>query len=133
MLVVYTSVPKATEQRPSKSASGARHRREPFVVSHSLNKFLNTDLEKTLKDHGIPTVLVIGTFANGAVLTTASASAELGFKVIVPVDGISSRRFMPSNSRPGISPTAHHRVQDFAHDIRDDEILGTFEATGESQ
>ena len=47
-------------------------------------------MEKTLKDKGIQTVIVVGTFAHGAVLATASASAELGFKVIVPVDGMSS-------------------------------------------
>lgn len=62
---------------------------EPLVRSGA-NKFLGTDLEKILKDKGIKTVIVTGTAANGAVLHTAAAAAMNGFKVIVPVDGVSS-------------------------------------------
>jgi nicotinamidase-related amidase len=51
---------------------------------------LAPDLEKILKDKGIQSVIVVGTAAHGAVITTASASADRGFKVIVAVDGISS-------------------------------------------
>jgi nicotinamidase-related amidase len=54
------------------------------------NKFRNTDLEKILKDKGITTVIVTGTAANGAVLTTAIGAALRGFTVIAPVDGLSS-------------------------------------------
>ena len=67
----------------------AHNASEPFVVSF-LNKYIGTDLEKMLKDKGIQTVITVGTFAHGAVLTTAGASAEHGFKAIVPVDGMSS-------------------------------------------
>jgi nicotinamidase-related amidase len=59
------------------------------VVSSGVDKFMNTDLEKILKDKGIATVIVAGTSAHGAVLHTASAAAMRGLKVIVPVDGIS--------------------------------------------
>ena len=59
-------------------------------VTSSANKFLNTDLERMLKDKGIQTVITVGSAANGAVLYTASSAALRGFKVIVPVDGISS-------------------------------------------
>ena len=38
----------------------------------------------------IQTVIVVGTAAHGAVLYTASEAALRGFKVIVPVDGISA-------------------------------------------
>lgn len=62
---------------------------EAFVVSF-LDKYLHTDLEKMLKDKGIQTVIIVGTAAHGAVITTASESAERGFKVVVPVDGISA-------------------------------------------
>jgi nicotinamidase-related amidase len=62
---------------------------EPVVNSHA-NKFQNTDLEKTLKDNGINTVIVTGVNANGAVLYTASEAALLDFKVIVPIDGASA-------------------------------------------
>ena len=43
-----------------------------------------------LKDKGITTVIVVGTLANGGVLHTASEAALRGFKVVVPVDGMSS-------------------------------------------
>jgi nicotinamidase-related amidase len=60
------------------------------IVSSGPDKFLNTELEKILKDKGIQTVIAIGTAAHGAVLYTASAAALRGMKVIVPVDGISA-------------------------------------------
>ena len=60
------------------------------VVSSGVDKFRNTELEKLLKDKGVTTVIVVGTAAHGAVLYTASAAAVLGFKVILPVDGISA-------------------------------------------
>ena len=60
------------------------------VVSSGPDKYLNTDLEKILKEKGVKTVIVVGTAAEGAVLNTASQSALRGFKVIVPVDGMSS-------------------------------------------
>jgi nicotinamidase-related amidase len=62
---------------------------EPHVQSGP-NKFRNTDLEKILKDKGITTVIVTGTAANGAVLSTAIGATLRGFTVILPVDGLSS-------------------------------------------
>jgi nicotinamidase-related amidase len=61
---------------------------EPAVHS-GVDKFVNTELEKILKDKGIATVIVVGTAAQGAVLYTASSAAIRGMKVIVPIDGIS--------------------------------------------
>jgi nicotinamidase-related amidase len=62
---------------------------EPLVRA-SADKFVGTDLEKILRDKGIKTVIVVGTAAHGAVISTASQAAFRGFKVIVPVDGKSS-------------------------------------------
>ncbi len=62
---------------------------EPHVQSGP-NKFRNTELEKILKDKGITTVIVTGTAANGAVLSTAIGATLRGFTVIAPVDGLSS-------------------------------------------
>lgn len=59
------------------------------VVSSGVDKFHHTDLEAVLRKEGVKTVIVVGTGASGAVLYTASAAAMLGFKVIVPVDGMS--------------------------------------------
>ena len=60
------------------------------VVSSGVDKFMNTDLEKILKEKGVTTVIVVGTAAHGAVLYTASGAAMRGMKVIVPVDGVSA-------------------------------------------
>jgi nicotinamidase-related amidase len=62
---------------------------EESVTSFS-DKFINTDLEKKLKDKGIATVIVVGTAANGAVLYTGSGAGLRGLNVIVPVDGVSA-------------------------------------------
>ena len=59
-------------------------------VTSFADKFLNTDLDKILKEKGIQTVIVVGTAANGAVLYTGSGAGLRGYNVIIPVDGISS-------------------------------------------
>jgi len=86
-MVVYTSIPKVpiTEVLPDVAATG----NEPFVQSF-IDKFLNSDLEKVLKDKGIKTVITVGTSAVGAVMNTASHAAQVGFEVIVPADGLSA-------------------------------------------
>ena len=60
------------------------------AVSSGPDKFMNTELEKILRDKGIKTVVVMGTAAEGAVLNTAAGAALRGFKVVVPVDLIAS-------------------------------------------
>ncbi|HEX5640119.1 MAG TPA: cysteine hydrolase [Burkholderiaceae bacterium] len=62
---------------------------EPIVAS-SIDKFRNTELEKILKDRGIQTVIVTGTAAHGAVLNTIAGAVQRGFKVVLPVDGMSA-------------------------------------------
>lgn len=62
---------------------------EPIVKAPA-DKFFKTDLEKILTDKGIKTVIVAGTAAQGAVLNTSSQAAFRGFKVIVPVEGMSA-------------------------------------------
>lgn len=62
---------------------------EPHVQAGP-DKFLNTDLAKILKDKRIQTVIAVGTASNGAVLFTGADAAMRGFKVIVPVDGMSA-------------------------------------------
>lgn len=59
-------------------------------VTSFADKFINTDLEKKLKDKGIQTIIIAGTAANGAILYTGSGAALRGLNVIVPVDGMSS-------------------------------------------
>ena len=59
------------------------------------DKFINSDLEKTLKDKGIKTVVAMGTQAQTSVLHTGSTAALRGFKVIVPIDGMSGDEVFP--------------------------------------
>ena len=59
-------------------------------VSTGPNKFLNTELDKLLKERGVKTVIVVGTASEGAVLNTAAHAALTGYRVILPVDGSSS-------------------------------------------
>ena len=59
------------------------------------DKFINSDLEKTLNDKGIKTVVAMGTQAQTSVLHTGATAALKGFKVIVPVDGMSADNVFP--------------------------------------
>jgi nicotinamidase-related amidase len=59
------------------------------------DKFINSDLEKTLHDKGIKTVVAMGTQAQTSVLHTGGEAALRGFKVIVPVDAMSSDDLFP--------------------------------------
>jgi nicotinamidase-related amidase len=63
---------------------------EKILTGTNSNKFMNTDLEKMLKDKGITTIIAVGSATQGAVLYTVSDAGLRGFKVIVPVDGQSS-------------------------------------------
>ena len=87
VMVVYTSIPNVPETAvlPALAPTG----KEPFVQSY-IDKFLNSDLEKVLKDKGIKTVITVGVSAVGAVLNTASHAAQAGFEVVVPADGLSA-------------------------------------------
>lgn len=86
--IVYTVIPgppTIADTQPEVKPLG----NEP-VIKAGVDKFLGTDLAKILKDHGITTVITVGTSAQGAVLYTASHAAMIGFNVIIPVDGMSA-------------------------------------------
>lgn len=87
VLVVYTSIPKVpiSAVMPELAPQGDA----PFVQSFT-DKFLNTDLEKVLKDHGIKTVVMTGVSSNGAIIETSSEAALKGFKVVVALDATSA-------------------------------------------
>ncbi|MEO5374374.1 MAG: cysteine hydrolase [Alphaproteobacteria bacterium] len=87
LTVIYALAPISapTDILPEVAMTG----QEP-VVKSGPDKFLNTELEKILKDNGIKTVITVGVAANGAVLHTATGAAFRGFDVIVPVDGMAS-------------------------------------------
>ena len=54
------------------------------------DKFLGTNLEETLKSHGIKTAIICGTSFQGVGIGTGSGLAQRGYKVIVPIDCLSS-------------------------------------------
>jgi nicotinamidase-related amidase len=62
---------------------------EPVLPPLGPDKFVNSDLDKMLKEHGIKTVIAIGTQAHTSVLHTGASAALRGYKVIVPLDGMS--------------------------------------------
>ena len=84
-LVVYSEYPPNTMASvlPQVAPLGT----EPNFIGLA-DKFINSNLDQTLKDKGIKTVVVVGNAANGAVLYTASTAAQRGYKVVVVVDGM---------------------------------------------
>jgi nicotinamidase-related amidase len=92
MLVIYTL---GASTVPDSINPALKPRPNDPVISARPDKFLNSDLETILKDHGIKTVITAGTLANGAVLYTASEAAFRGYNVLVPIDGV-----------PGLTPYA---------------------------
>ena len=87
MPVVYSLIANTTPADVLKDVAPLAD--EPSVRSGP-DKFVNTDLDKILKDKGITTVITVGTAANGAVLFTAAGAVFRGMNVIVPVDGMSA-------------------------------------------
>ncbi len=87
LMTVYslTSTGTLAAVPPAIAAKG-----DETVVRSGVDKFLDTNLEAALKAREIRTVIVTGTVAHGAVLFTASEAALRGFRVVVPVDGMSS-------------------------------------------
>jgi nicotinamidase-related amidase len=85
--VVYSIIAKSTPADVIKDV--APQADEPHVLGGP-DKFLNTNLDKILKEKGIKTVIAVGTSSNGAVLFTAAGAAFRGMNVIIPVDGMSS-------------------------------------------
>lgn len=85
-LVVYSSTNDAgTLILPAVAPKPA----DPLVLGEG-DRFLNTDLDAILQSHGIQTLVIVGTVANGAVLYTAWGANTRGYTVVVLDDGISA-------------------------------------------
>ena len=69
---------------------GIAPREGEWVFQRGPDKYLGSGLDERLKARGIKTVIVCGTSAQGVVIGTGSGSAQRGYKVIVPVDCMSS-------------------------------------------
>ena len=93
-LIIYSvAVPKSVPGDIVKELTPASG--EQVLPPLGPDKFINSDLEKTLKDKNITTVVAMGTQAQTSVLHTGATAALKGFKVIVPVDGMSSDDLFP--------------------------------------
>jgi nicotinamidase-related amidase len=90
MMVFYTLVGGPNPTPADVVDPGIAPREGEWVVQRGPDKFLGSPLEERLKAHGIKTVIVTGTSAQGAVVGTGSGAAQRGYKVIVPVDGMSA-------------------------------------------
>lgn len=89
MFVVY-SVPGAGSTAKDILSTIAPVGDEPVLPPLGPDKFLSSDFEGMLRSRGIETLILTGTAAHTTVLHTGSAAALRGFKVVVPVDGMSS-------------------------------------------
>ena len=89
-MVFYTLVGGSNPTPADIVDPGIAPRDGEWVFQRGPDKFLGSPLEQRLKDRGIKTVIVTGTSAQGAVVGTGSGSAQRGYKVIVPVDGMSA-------------------------------------------
>jgi nicotinamidase-related amidase len=69
---------------------GFMPREGEWVRQGGPDKFLGSNLEEKLKAHGIKTVVVCGTSFQGVGIGTGSGLAQRGYKVIVPIDCLSS-------------------------------------------
>ena len=88
-MVFYTLV--CDKPEPSEIIDpGIAPRDGEWVAQRGPDKFMGSGLDEKLKARGIKTVIVCGTSAQGVVIGTGSGSAQRGYKVIVPVDCMSS-------------------------------------------
>jgi nicotinamidase-related amidase len=93
-LIIYSvAVPKSVPADIVKELTPAAG--EQVLPPLGPDKFINSDLEKTLKAKGIKTVVAMGTQAQTSVLHTGGEAALRGFNVIVPVDGMSADDVFP--------------------------------------
>jgi hypothetical protein len=86
MLVAYTLPGGGKIVDPSI----APHDGEVVEPGSGPDKFLGSDLNQRLKDHGIKTVILCGTSAQGIGLGTGAAAAQRGYYVVYPVDCLPS-------------------------------------------
>jgi nicotinamidase-related amidase len=93
-LIIYSvAVPKSVPGDILKDLTPAPG--EEVLPPLGPDKFIHSDLEKTLHYKGITTVVAMGTQAQTSVLHTGGEAALRGFKVIVPVDAMSADDLFP--------------------------------------
>ena len=87
MMVLYTF----SRGKPKEIADpGLAPHDGEWIGRYGPDKFQGSDLDERLKARGVKTVIVTGFSAQGAVLGTSTDAALKGYKLVLPVDGISS-------------------------------------------
>lgn len=89
-MVFYTLVGAGNATPADMVDPGIAPHEGEWVFQRGPDKFLGSGLDERLKARGIKTVIVTGTSAQGAVVGVSSGAAQRGYKVIVPVDGMSA-------------------------------------------
>jgi nicotinamidase-related amidase len=89
VFVVYSVATAGTDRKDILAPLAARDA-DPVLPPLGPDKFINSDFERMLKDKGIQTIIIAGTAAHTSVLHTGGEAALRGFKVVAPVDGMSS-------------------------------------------
>ncbi len=69
---------------------GFTPREGEYIQQMGPDKFLGSNLEEKLKARGIKTVIVCGTSFQGVGIGTGTEAAQRGYKVVVPIDCLSS-------------------------------------------
>jgi nicotinamidase-related amidase len=90
VMLFYTIVGPGTPTAVGIVDKAMMPRKDEWIVQRGPDKFLGSDLEARLKKRAIKTVIVTGTSAQGAVVGTASGSAQRGYQVVIPVDTMSA-------------------------------------------
>jgi nicotinamidase-related amidase len=85
LLVAYTGNGKIIDQSIAPHAGEVVDQKQGGP-----DKFLDSDLDHRLKDHGIKTVILCATSAQGVGLGTGTAAAQRGYYVVYPVDCLPS-------------------------------------------
>ncbi|MEG0861647.1 MAG: cysteine hydrolase family protein [Pseudomonas sp.] len=65
--------------------------KEPVVLKHKVNSFLNTELKALLDEHGIGAVTVIGSMSHMCIDAFTRAAADLDYSVTVIHDACATR------------------------------------------
>ncbi|HWF13269.1 MAG TPA: isochorismatase family protein [Candidatus Acidoferrales bacterium] len=90
-LVWYSYVGSDGQATPADQIDpGVMARDGEWVRQNGPDKFIGSNLDEKLKARGIKTVIVCGTSFQGVGIGTGGGSAQRGYKVIIPIDCLSS-------------------------------------------
>ncbi len=91
MMIWYSLVGSGGQATPADVIDqGFAPRDGEWVRQNGPDKFIGSNLDEKLKARGIKTVIVCGTSFQGVGIGTGSGSAQRGYKVIIPIDCLSS-------------------------------------------